>query len=676
MAKTMLFPVLALLLFTLFPFSAFPQFSSSDWLDHNPSSGQFRLKKERVPPLNGWPESKEPPSWGIYLWEFGDGHFSFEEEPEHHYAERGSYNVRLHLTPFYATNGPTTLRGKVEANLTAKGSYSYDLEGKKALLESNSSEYIVPEQDFQLVTHYEAPSGFSGKTGGYLYVFYNKKKEVAFSFLFDAFELTGERTPCNEKGMDENEAMAAITGRLAGPRQAAALELANQYKNILGYRIEDMRPKEQRRLFLSLHSSRYLKSQQDKNRELSVAMLWVPDQGSFSKEMYFDEHKMQILAVYDPNRIRVRPRIAHFRKGFSKKLHYKVEFQNKEEGRVRDVTVNVPIGHSLDLESVKLGKMDPVLETCPYGYTGMDRSCIEIKRITGAYKDTVQVILRNAGLEGTKSKGFFQSKKSTKGFVEFDIETTDEKVGATRARAYIVFDAVDPVETRNARTQWRHRAAYFRPGFAVRPNIKGFDNDASGLGGRLNFALGVQDAPLTTGLAYGAELGFSDFRFTREAASPIENPGNLPAGAQLVSVEHARLNYLEARAWGGYQIHGLLRAYAGAGLSIPASGKVEVESSITNPDGGFMILQESGTSRFGLLKSREPLSVFDSESELRNSLGINWQIGIETGVLDIFTLGINQEMRFFPSFYHKECATLFNWQAYLRVRLFPVGGKL
>ncbi|MCB0598736.1 MAG: hypothetical protein H6557_07575 [Lewinellaceae bacterium] len=671
MVKTMLFPVLALLLSISFLVA---QPSSPDWLGYDPSSGQFRLRQP--PPLNGWPEAKEKPSWGIYLWEFGDGHYSFEEEPEHRYAERGSYQVRLHLTPFYATNDPVSLQERIEAPGKAKRTPIYDLGGKKALLESNSSDYIVPEQAFQLVTHYEAPTGFSGKQGGYLFVFYNKKKEINLSLLYNAFELTGERTHYQEESLSENEVLPLIAGRLNGERQTAALELANQYKGKLAYRVENMGPGEQRRLFLSLFASKHLKSQQDKNRELTVAMLWVPDSGNFRKEEYSAQHKMQILAVYDPNRIRVQPRIAHFRKGYPKTLHYRVEFQNKEEGRVRDVTVNVPVDKSLNLASVRLGKMDPVLPACPQGYAGKDLSCIEISPVRGLYRDTVRVTLRNAGLEGTKAKGFFQSKKSTKGFVEFDIETAEQKVGANRVRAYIVFDEVDPVETRNAKTQWRHRAAYFRPGFSMGATIKGFDSDASGLGGRINLAFGVQDAPITTGTAYGVELGFSSFRFTREIASPIENLGTLPAGSQLVSVEHARLNYLEARAWGGYQLNGWLRGYAGAGISVPASGKVEVQSSINNPDSDFMILQEAGRSRFGLLQSKEPLSVFDSESDLRNSMGLTWQFGVEAGLLDIFTLGLNQEIRFYPKFYHQECASLFNWQAYLRVRLFPVGGKL
>ena len=671
MEKNQLFPVLALLLSASFLVA---QPSSPDWLDYDASSGQFRLKQ--APPLNGWPEAKEKPSWGIYLWEFGDGHYSFEEEPEHRYANKGSYQVRLHLTPFYATNDPVSLRERIEAPGKARRTPLYDLGGKKALLESNSSDYIVPEQAFQLITHYEAPTGFSGKQGGYLFVFFNKKKEISLSLLYNAFELTGERTHYQEEALPENEVMPLITSQLKGERQTAALELANQYKGKLAYRIENMGPGEQRRLFLSLFASKHLKTQQDKNRELTVAMLWAPDSGNFSPEAYSAQHKMQILAVYDPNRIRVQPRISHYRKGYSKELQYRVEFQNKEEGRVRDVTVNVPIDKSLNLETVRLGKMDPALPTCPYGYRGKDLSCIEISPATGLYKDTVRITLRNAGLEGTKSKGFFQSKKSTKGFVEFNIETTDQKVGANRVRAFIVFDAVDPVETRNAKTQWRHRAAYFRPGFSIGPSVKGFESDASGLGGRINLAFGVQDAPITTGLAYGVELGFSDFRFTREVASPIENPGTLPAGSQLVTVEHARLNYLEARAWGGYQLNGWLRGYAGAGISVPASGKVEVQSSINNPGDDFMILQESGKSRFGLLQSKEPLSIFNSESDLRNSMGLTWQFGVEAGLLDIFTLGLNQEIRFFPTFYHRECASLFNWQAYLRVRLFPVGGKL
>lgn len=672
MAKNLFFPVLALLLFVLPSSFLSAQPTAPGWLSYDPSSGQFKLKQP--PPLNRWPEAKELPSWGIYLWEFGDGHYSFEEEPQHHYAEKGAYRVRLHLTPFYATNDPVSLQERIEAPGKAKRTPIYELGKKKALLESNSSDYIVPEQSFQLVAHYEAPTGASGKQGGYFFVFYNKKREI--NLLYNAFELIGERTHYGERALAEKDILPTIAAQLKGERQAAALELANQYKGRLAYRVENMGPGEQRRLFLSLHASRHLKSQQDKNRELAVATLWAPDAGPFSREAYTDEHKMQILAVYDPNRIRVRPRIAHYRKGHSKKLEYRVEFQNKEEGRVRDVTVNVPIDKSLGLESVKLGKMDPVLEPCPYAYNGKDHSCIEIGRITGAYKDTVRIVLRNVGLEGKKSKGFFQNKQSTKGFVEFDIETTDQKVGANRVRAYIVFDEVAPVETRIAKTQWRRRDAYFRPGFTASPGVKGFDNDASGPGGRLNLSFGIQDAPVTTGLAYGLELGFSNFRFSREVASTVtENAGGL-SGSQLLSMEHARLNYLEARAWGGYQLNGWLRGYAGAGLSIPASGKVEVQSSINNPDDGLMIFQESATSRFGLLQSKEPLTVFNSESELRNSLGLNWQFGVEAGLLDIFTLGLSQEVRMFPNFYHHECAAIFSWQAYLRVRLFPVGGKL
>jgi len=671
MARTKFFPVFALLLSALPTVFLASQPSFPDWLDYSPSPGQFRLRQ--APPLNPWPESKEKPSWGIYLWEFGDGHFSFEEEPVHQYVKKGSYEVRLHLTPFYATNDPVSLKARIEAPGKASRTPIYNLAGKKALLESNSSNYIVPEQAFQLVTHYEAPTGFSGKQGGYLFVFYNKKQEI--SLLYNAFELAGERTHYQEKAISDKEALPTIINHLKGERQTAALDLANQYKGKLAYRIENMGPGEQRRLFLSLAASRHLKSQQDKNRELTVAMLWVPDAGNFSKEAYTHEHKMQILAVYDPNRIRVNPRIAYFRKGYPKTLYYRVEFQNKEEGRVRDVTLVAPVDKSLQLNTARIIAMDPELDNCYGNYAGKDTSCIRLETAEGLFQDTVRIFLRNVGLEGKKSKGFFQNKQSTKGFVEFKIKTAEEKTGANRVRAHIHFDEVEPVETRNAKTKWRRRAAYLRPAFPFGPAIPGFDNDASGLGGRIHLAMGIQDAPVTTGLAYGAELGYSGFRFFRQAATPLENDPQLPPGALLVTEERSRLSYLEPRAWGGYQLNGWLRGYAGAGLSIPASGRVDVQSSIRNPNNDFIILQEDGGSRFGLFQSKEPLSIFESESELRNSVGFTWQFGFEAGLLDVFTLGINQELRFFPTFYHNECARIFSWQAYMRIQLFPVGGK-
>ena len=196
MKKAILCPLFTLLLIVSCTDFAFAQsFFSTGKIDYDPSSGKFSLSE--VPPLNGWPEAKEAPSWGIYLWEFGDGHYSFEEQPTHRYTKRGSYRVRLHLTPFYATNDPVSLQTRIDAPGKGRRSPAYDLGKKKALLESNSSDYIVPEQAFQLVTHYEAPSQISGEQGGYLFVFYNKKKEI--NFLFNAFELTSERTHYGEK---------------------------------------------------------------------------------------------------------------------------------------------------------------------------------------------------------------------------------------------------------------------------------------------------------------------------------------------------------------------------------------------------------------------------------------------------------------------------------------------
>ena len=671
MYKTKLSFVLGTLLFVLPYSSNFAQYSSDNWLSYEPSSGQFRLQSP--PPLNRWPQSKERASWGIYLWEFGDGHFSFEEEPVHHYEGKGSYRVRLHLTPFYATNDPITLTERISPPAKAKRPPTYELSGKKALLESNSSDYIVPEQEFQLVTHYEAPNGLSGTTGGYLFVFYNKKKELNIGY--EAFELTGERTHKGEEALSEEEVIPTIIARLNGGKQAAAMQLANQYKGKLAYRVEDMQAGEQARLFLSFFASPRLKSQQDKNRELTISTLWVPDRPEFNVRTYSDEHKMQILAVYDPNRIRVAPRTAYFRKGYPKTLRYTVEFQNKEEGRVRDVTIKVPIGKSLQLNTAKITGSTPRLPECSATFSGKDTSCIRLYRIRGTYKDTVRLVLRNVGLEGKKSKSLFQNKKSTKGAVEFSIETGDIKVGTDRARASIIFDEVDPVETRTARTHWRRQTAYFRPGASIGSSLKGFDNDASRLGGRTNFAFGLQNVPVSTGKAYGVEVGYSNYRFFRQVSTPVEGDGQLPPNAVLITEEHSRLGYLEPRAWGGYELKSWLRAQAGIGISIPASGKVEVQSSIQNPDDDIVILQENGISEFGLFKSKQPLSVFNAESELRNSMGLNWQFGLETGLLDVFSLGISQEMRFFPNLYHGECGTIFSWQAYIRVQLFPVGGK-
>ena len=53
-------------------------------------------------PMQGAPE---PPSYEFF-WEFGDGSFSFEEQPEHTYSDPGSYEAVLWATGKYDNGKP------------------------------------------------------------------------------------------------------------------------------------------------------------------------------------------------------------------------------------------------------------------------------------------------------------------------------------------------------------------------------------------------------------------------------------------------------------------------------------------------------------------------------------------------------------------------------------------
>src|SRR5690606_10837822 len=70
-------------------------------------SGSKALFKADLPPLQGQVGGRQP--FYSYLWDFGDGHFSLKESPEHAYAELGEYTVNLYVVNNY-DDGPRPKR--------------------------------------------------------------------------------------------------------------------------------------------------------------------------------------------------------------------------------------------------------------------------------------------------------------------------------------------------------------------------------------------------------------------------------------------------------------------------------------------------------------------------------------------------------------------------------------
>ena len=127
-------------------------------------------------------------------------------------------------------------------------------------------------------------------------------------------------------------------------------------------------------------------------------------------------HKMEVLEVHDPNRIKVLKGTAYYLPNKRTRLNYKVDFQNKAKGIVEDVTVYVPIGKELNINTIQIREdyLDPIVPACPEGEAPKAAACYQVETREAADRDSLVFTFQNIALEGTKSKGFFRIKKAPK----------------------------------------------------------------------------------------------------------------------------------------------------------------------------------------------------------------------------------------------------------------------
>jgi len=71
------------------------------------NQASFNSVLRPLQPIAGAPEP-----FYSYYWEFGDGHFSFEENPKHVYRDTGIFQARLFATNNYDDGKPPPLKPK------------------------------------------------------------------------------------------------------------------------------------------------------------------------------------------------------------------------------------------------------------------------------------------------------------------------------------------------------------------------------------------------------------------------------------------------------------------------------------------------------------------------------------------------------------------------------------
>ncbi len=635
-------------------------------IDFDAAKSVFSVK-DLKPPYP--PQGRGEPRWGQYLWEFGDGHYYLTDKGDpvkHEYSQTGVYTATLTVTPLYAKAQPMVLPPKTLtiSKAGASSGRSYRVKDWVDLV-INSPGEVVPEHTLRLIMHYKAAAKVEN---GHILLFFNKKGEV--QGLQNPLTLleTNTRTYQNEKRVPVVNNQYFDNGSFKNPAALAEIKkLLGEFRDLRVYKVSNMNKAEQRRIFWDVNVSAALRNKRDKNIDMSVVALWVPDNGVFDAKKYKDQLDLRVSSVYDPNRLRVRPRRLYFKKGAKPNLRYILDFQNKGDGKVDDVTVQLPLGRQHDMNTFQMEKTTPYCPPCLANVDNKDSVCWE-KKVDG---HNIYLTFRNLGLEGTGSLGFFESKKSTKGKAIFTINAKDQRFPYTISKALITFQGTnEAVVTDPTELRWRQRSFYLKPGLQFGLNRSLEADDKRALGDLFSIAAGYQNSPVGAGLGWGLELGMVRHRFFRDTTFNFVADGSLLSFYQTQKFD---IRYLDLKAVGMFNFFHWLRANGGFGVAMPAWA--EMEASITETSNKTTLPDAVSRKKYGLFQQKEDVFLYNKPLENRPTIGLSAHVGAEIGLLQDIALGLSYEWRYFPWFYAQKCESFSSFNASLRFRIWPVKGR-
>ena len=410
-----------------------------------------------------------PEAFYSYYWEFGDGHFSFEENPHHVYRDTGSYDARLFATNNYDDGKPPPLKPKPvkinskNSNYAVEKNPSFFKQGGAVEMRVNTMP--KPDEDMVLIMGYRNESGTSSLNGSMI-LFYNEKQ-----FRKNNFNFSEERTYNNETRSTLSAIMAFapredITENrvTAGPNlndenappgffdeKLNSLIAAKQqlFRDNNTWRFSNLGAGGEKYFFITLHTTAEMLK--DTNAVVELTGMFIPDNPSAAIEEY--TLQLQIVASHDPNRMMLRNRRLSYRfTGKKKEMNYTVRFQNTGKGPSRQVTVAVAVPHMLDARSVEILDQYPKCVFCN-AIKRAGQSCLD----TIIRKDSIFFIFKNIYLQGLRQTGM-KDPDSTIGFVKYRMHFNAalKKLPFT-SNATIVFDNNKPIYTNSPK-------GYFKPG--------------------------------------------------------------------------------------------------------------------------------------------------------------------------------------------------------------------
>ncbi len=482
--------VLLCLTSTTLPAQTIPE-RQADFMVRN--EGAFTVFAPILPPLAQ--RTGAPPAFYDYYWEFGDGAFSFEENPRHAYADTTKKEAYFMGTGKY-DNGkaPRSRKKTVEP---PKGKPAPKLaEASPAVLPGATAAIGLravrnPRADEESVFILAYANSTPTVQSGMIYLFYNQRdyKHEHFSFM-EARTHFGEQQetqplswtgpPLRYDAWVDAEAprhyyaLGLNTTQDAG---AALGELRKTFKTGLAWRFSELQAGELRHMFISLQASGQMLA--DTNAIITVPALIVSDDRRIVEQY---DLELEIVASHDPNHIAVSKRRTGFRGIRGKDLIYKVQFQNNGEGPASTVEITCDVPPGLDASRMQVLEAYPLKAPCSED-TG-DGSCLD----TTLKEGQVVFTFRHIYLPGTRQEGV-RDRDSTKGYVKYRITPgRDIRKLDMASQASIVFDKNPPIRTNRAATS-------FKPGFS--PGLAAGWNVFPGQSESNHFVLGATLSPFS-----------------------------------------------------------------------------------------------------------------------------------------------------------------------------------
>lgn len=451
-----------------------------------------------------------PKAFYTYFWEFGDGHYSTDNNPKHTYKNKGEYTTRLIATNNYDDGPPPTSRPK-KVNITDVSSTDYVDENRNLIDKHHGFRLLnnrepSPNQEMQVVMSYANTKDYT--TQGKLYVFFNEKK-----FKNKNFNLVDTRTYYGEikkeekldlafqKQMSYNNFVLTTgiqtlynsfveeTDTLIKHNLPATLKKAKEtYQDYSVWEFDNLQANEKRNLFLSFKTTPEMLK--DTTAIISIRSIFVPEQGNDAHQIRTKE--MEIVTSHDPNKMAVYNTRINYRFMRFKRLKYKVRFQNNGEGPASLIKLNVEVPKMLDKSTLKVLDMYPKVPICPDGET-VQYSCLDTVRI----KEGISFQFKNIYLPGSNQKGVHE-KDSTKGFVKYAMKFGKKfhKI-RSRSKTVIIFDKNEPIITNTASSRF------------------------------------------STGLSIGVRAGYNYF-LTKDKGESLEIPNIIPAGNSLTVIKQSK----------------------------------------------------------------------------------------------------------------------------------------